>query len=401
MEKIRLGFIGIGDRGTGLLRLALRIEGFQVTALCDIHPPHAERARDLCAKYQRGSTPRVFTEGDTAYRRLLECDDVDAVIIATPWSCHTPQALDAMNSGKHAFVEVPAAITVEDCWRLVETAEASQRHCMMMENVCYGEQEMMALNMCRQGVFGELLHGEGAYIHDLRYQMKDGPHGTGGWRTAHHARRNGNFYPTHGLGPIAQYMNINRGDRFDYLVSMSSPARGRAEYARKNLPEGHPFRDLKYVCGDINNSLIKTSSGRSILVQYDTTTPRPYSRINLIQGTEGMYRSFPQEQLTLGTHKKQNLRHIRKQYQHPLWHKRGPLARKLGGHGGMDALMLWRIAYCLRHGEPLDQDVYDAASWSAICPLSEASVAARSKPIDIPDFTRGQWKTMKPLAIAT
>ncbi|MCV6603927.1 MAG: hypothetical protein OIF34_01380, partial [Porticoccaceae bacterium] len=199
-----------------------------------------------------------------------------------------PMAVDAMNAGKHAFVEVPAALTIDECWQLVETSEKTRRHCMMLENVCYGREEMMVLNMVRDNLFGELLHGEAAYIHPLRWQMKDLETGTGSWRTGWHARRNTNLYPTHGLGPIAQYMNINRGDAFDYLVSVSSPAVGRREYAEEAFPSDHQRNQLRYIAGDMNSSIIKTKLGRSILVQHDTTTPRPYTRLNLIQGTNGL-----------------------------------------------------------------------------------------------------------------
>jgi hypothetical protein len=290
---------------------------------------------------------------------------------------------------------------------MVETAEATRRHCMMMENVCYGREELMVLNMCQQGVFGELLHGEAAYIHDLRSQMHQIEHGTGSWRTYHYVRRNGNLYPTHGLGPICQYMDINRGDRLDFLSSVSSNARARRLYVEKHFPVGHERRSLEFRCGDINTTIMRTVKGKTILVQWDEQLPRPYTRHNFIQGTKGCWGGFPNrlviedvtptEDWTEGS----SLRPFFDRYDHPLWREIGAEARKAGGHGGMDFVMLWRIVYCLRNGLPMDQDVYDAATWSVVAPLSEQSVAARGKSIDIPDFTRGAWKSRGSLHLAT
>jgi len=265
----------------------------------------------------------------------------------------------------------------------------------------------MVLNMCRKGLFGELTHGEGAYIHDLRGQMKSVGRGTGSWRTGHHVAEDSNLYPTHGLGPVAQYMNINRGDRFDYLTSMSSPALGRQLYAKENFPADHIRNQVKYICGDMNTSLIKTVKGRSILVQHDTTTPRPYNRLNFIQGTRGAFGGWPNRIVVEGrgnTHQWAEgdaLKPYYDEFEHPLYKRVGEEARRAGGHGGMDFIMLWRMIYCLRNGEPLDQDVYDAAAWSAVRPCSAQSVAKRSASVDVPDFTRGAWKTATPLGIVS
>lgn len=341
-----------------------------------------------------------------------------------------------MVSGKHAFVEVPAATTIEECWQLVNTAERTQKNCMMMENVNYGREELMVLNMVRQGLFGQVLHGEAAYIHDLRWQMKEIEHKTGSWRTYWHTKRNGNLYPTHGLGPVSQYMNINRGDRFDYVTSVSSSALGRAEYAKDEFQENHERNSLKFTAGDMNTSTIKTINGRTIMVQHDTTSPRPYSRHNLIQGTNGTFAGFPNRialedvpadikekydaqfdkemnewQAAGSKGKKPHHQNFHgwdydmdkwyKEYDHPLYTRMGEEAERNGGHGGMDFLMMYRIVYCLRNGEPLNQDVYDAAAWSSIFPLSMDSVADRSNSKTIPDFTRGAWKTGKPLSIVS
>ncbi|MFC0117616.1 Gfo/Idh/MocA family protein [Pseudoalteromonas xiamenensis] len=405
MPVVRVGFIGVGQRGYGHVKRMSHIEGAQIVALCDTHDEVLERSAAFLV--ERGlPKPTLYRGSDTAYQAMLNRDDIDIVIISTPWRWHAPMAIDTMNSGKHAFVEVPLALTVEEMWAIVDTAEKTQKNCMMMENVNYGRDELMVLNMVRQGVFGELLHGEAAYIHELRWQMKEIEHKTGSWRTAWHTRRNGNLYPTHGLGPVSQYMNINRGDRFDYLTSMSSPALGRAAYARREFAPEHERNRLNYIAGDMNTTLIKTVQGRSIMVQHDTTTPRPYSRHNLIQGTNGVFAGFP-NRIALEDGGSQSfhewdyeMESWYQRYDHPLWKKMGAEAERNGGHGGMDFLMFWRMIYCLRNGEALDQDVYDGAAWSVISPLSAQSVANRSDSVTIPDFTRGAWQTAKPLGIA-
>lgn len=406
LKTVRTAFIGVGARGSGHLSQMMTLDGVEVVAIADNHAPTLACA--IAAVKNAGrKEPAAYGKGDEDYKRMLERDDIDIVIICTPWDWHARMCVNAMKAGKHAFTEVPAALTVDECWELVDTSEKTQKHCMMMENCCYGRQELFCLNMCRLGMFGELLHGEAAYIHELRGQMKELPHGTGSWRTWHYAKRNGNLYPTHGLGPIAQYMNINRGDRFDYLSSVSSPAAGRAAFAKSHFPPDHQWNKIeKWNCGDMNTTIIKTALGRSIMVQWDETTPRPYSRHNLIMGDRGTFADYPPrlalEGVTPVTHEWTEgdaLEKIMQKYEHPLWKKMGQMAAKNGGHGGMDWLMAWRMVYCLRNGEPLDQDVYDAAAWSVVGPLSEQSVANRSKSLDVPDFTRGRWKTIKPLGI--
>jgi len=407
MDKVRVGFIGVGARGSGHVAQMLHIDGVEVKAICDPHLPSANASVKRCVDAGRPA-PTLYTNGEHDYKKMLDRDDIDIVLIATPWHWHVPMAVDAMKAGKHAFVEVPASTTIEGCWELVDTAEKTQRHCMMMENVNYGREELLVLNMCRQGVFGDLLHGEAAYIHDLRSQMMEIEHGTGSWRTYEYAKRNGNLYPTHGLGPVAQYMNINRGDRLDYLCSVSSPSRSRALYAQANFPEGHERRSIKFICGDINTTIVKTLQGKTIMIQWDEQLPRPYTRLNFIQGTRGAWGGFPDRMVleekgrnTEDWSEGDALKEFYDKYEHPLWKRMGEEAKRNGGHGGMDFVMLWRIVYCLRNGEPLDQDVYDAAVWSAIGPLSEKSVANRGQSQDVPDFTRGKWKTMPPLGIVS
>jgi predicted dehydrogenase len=407
MDRVRVAFIGVGARGSGHVSQLMTLEGVEVVAIADNHAPSLERAVANVVKQNRPK-PAAYGDGDYAYRKMLERDDIDIVVITTPWEWHTKMCVDAMNAGKHAFTEVPAAITVEECWDLVNTSEKTQKNCMMLENCCYGREELFCLNLCRLGVLGELLHGEGAYIHELRGQMNEVNHGTGSWRTWQYAKRNGNLYPTHGLGPIAQYLGINRSDRFDYMASVASPARGRALYAKQHFPPDHKWNQIKeWKCGDINTTIIKTALGRSIMVQWDETTPRPYSRLNLIEGTRGVFGGYPNRIVIEGetsTHEwteGSQLEEIMKKYEHPLWKRMGAEATKGGGHGGMDWLMWWRLIYCLRNGEPLDQDVYDAAAWSVIGPLSEHSIANRSASVDVPDFTRGVWKTTPPLGIVS
>ncbi|MBD1580710.1 Gfo/Idh/MocA family protein [Pseudoalteromonas sp. S16_S37] len=404
LDIVRVAFIGVGQRGFGHVKRMSQIEGTRIVAICDTHDEELNRSVNYLLE-QGLQKPSVYTGAELAYQDMIARDDIDIVIISTPWKWHAPMAIDTMNSNKHAFVEVPLALSVEEMWDIVDTAERTQRHCMMMENVNYGRDELMVLNMVRQGLFGELLHGEAAYIHELRWQMKEVEHKTGSWRTDWHTKRNGNLYPTHGLGPVSQYMNINRGDRFDYLTSMSSPSLGRTAYAKREFAADHQRNQAKYIAGDMNTTMIKTVQGRSIMVQHDTTTPRPYSRHNLIQGTNGVFAGFPNRIALEQDGNKSfhewdyEMQTWYDKYDHPLWLRMGEEAQRNGGHGGMDFLMFWRMIYCLRNGEPLDQDVYDGAAWSVISPLSAQSVANRSAAIDIPDFTRGAWQQGKPLGI--
>jgi predicted dehydrogenase len=403
MDKVRFGFIGVGMRGHELVRLLLAVDGVEVKAICDIHGPTLEKAAKLVTD-ETGKAPALYTGRDDAYKGLVDREDVDAVVIATPWEWHVPMALYSMAAAKDTFVEVPAALTTEDCWRLVEESERRQVNCMMLENCCYGRSELMVLNMVRDGLLGELTHGEAAYIHDLRWQLKDLELGEGTWRPQWYTRRTANAYPTHGLGPIAQYMNINRGDRFDFLVSMSSPARSFKTYARREFPPDHPRQQLKFVLADMSSSLIQTAAGRTILLQHAVSSPRPYSRLNLIQGDKGVFAGFP-DRLALDEHQAgeewlTDMQPWREKYDSVLWKQLEATASERGGHGGMDFVMLWRIVYCLRNGLPLDQNVYDASAWSVAFDLTEQSVRDRSRPKDFPDFTRGAWQATPALQIS-
>jgi len=405
LDQVKVALIGVGARGSGHCSQLAVIEGVEVAAVCDLVEDRAKRAGEEAKKH--GHAPKLYAGDEQAWQRMLAEVKPDAVFIATPWELHAPMGIEAMKAGAHAFSEVPIATTLEDMWKIIDTSEATGRHCMMMENVNYGREELVYLNMVRQGVIGELLHGEAAYIHELRGQMEGGD-STGSWRTFQYAKRNGNLYPTHGLGPVAQYMNLARSeDSFARLVSFSSPAKGRHLYAEKSAKLTNPkFKDLDYKGGDINTSIIKTVLGRTIMVQWDETSPRPYTRHNLIQGTKGTLAGFPNRMAIEGVTKTyhewaegEEWEKIASQYEHPLYKRMGELSKEMGGHGGMDYLMLFRIIECLRKGEPLDQNVYEGCFWSAVGPLSEKSVMEDGMPQAFPDFSRGQWQTTKPLGI--
>ena len=399
LERVRMGFVGIGGMGSVHLDNFLQIEGVDVKAVCDIVPEKVTRAQQAVVRAGQPE-PAGFDRGPRDFERMCGEQDLDLVFTATPWEWHVPVCLAALRSGKHAATEVPAAYTVDDCWQLVETAERTRRHCVMMENCCYDRREMLTLNLVRLGLLGEVLHGECSYQHDLR-EVKFSTDGEGLWRRAHATRRNGNLYPTHGLGPIAQCMNVNRGNRFDYLVSMSGPSRGLQLWQQEHLGADDARRNERYVLGDVNVTLIRTAHGQTIYLVHDTNLPRPYSRINAVQGTRGLIQGWPDRVYVEGRsqpHRWDTLDTCYQEYEHPLWRSER-VRQASGGHGGMDFLEDWRLIVCLRAGLPLDQDVYDAAAWSSICELTERSVAARSRAMDVPDFTRGRWRTRAPLGI--
>lgn len=403
LDTVRIGFIGLGNRGPAAVKRMSKLQNVEIRALCDLRPEKAEEA----LKRIEGSAhrPELYSGHPEAWKKLCDRDDIDLVYIATPWELHAPMAVYAMEQGKHAAVEVPAAITLEECWQLVETSEKTRKHCMMLENTCYDFFELMTLNMARQGFFGEIIHGEGAYIHDFipgifskeKWNM---------WRFRHNASRNGNLYPTHGLGPVCQVMDMNRGDKMEFMVSVSSNDFVMRDMAKDLAREdsfyeqfvGMPYR------GNMNVTTIKTHKGRTIMLQHDVTSPRVYSRIHLVSGTKAVAMKYPLPGRVATSHEgwlpPEEIKKLEEQFQPEIVKRIGEMAKQVGGHGGMDFLMDWRLVDCLRNGLPLDQDVYDAALWSCIFPLSEWSVANRSNSIDVPDFTGGSWQNNLPVDIS-
>jgi hypothetical protein len=400
IPMVRIGFVGVGLQGTSHVRNLVQIPGCRVTAICDVDPERLRIASKVITDAGHPA-PAVYDRGPRDFERLCETEDLDLVYTATPWEFHVPVMLAAMKNGKHAATEVPAAMSVEDCWAIVNAAEKYQKHCVLMENCNYDRPEMMVYNMVSQGLFGEIVHAEGAYLHDLRAIKFEDAH-EGLWRRAWDTTLNGNSYPTHGLGPVANCLHNNRGDRFDYLVSMSGPAHGLADWRAEHVAADSPKQKERYVCGDINLSLIKMQSGKTIVVQHCTNLPRPYSRINLVQGTKGLFMGYPNRVYVEGKSARpdqwEDMSVWMKDYEHPLWKE---IAQKAtgAGHGGMDFIEDYRLIKCLREGLPTDMNVYDAAALSAVIEASVRSVRRRSEPVDIPDFTRGRWKTLPPLGI--
>jgi len=399
IDPVRIGLVAVGRRGTSLLRDLLKVEGVQVRAVCDIVEEKVARAQRMTEEAGQ-RRPAGYCCGERDFERLCQRDDLDLVINAAPWRWHVPMCVAAMRAGKHAATEVPAATTIDDCWQLVETAEKTKRYCVMLENTCYDRTELIVLNMVRQGVLGELLHSDAGYCHDARAARIEWDRPS--WGVAPWLTRNGDLYPTHGLGPVAQCMNINRGDRLDYLVSMSCKSRGANALAAEKFGADDPRAHVKYSQGDVTTSLIRTANDLTITLKFDCGTPRPYSRIFLLQGTKAIVRKYPEEKIYIDgkspAHTWEQLAKYAEQYEHPLW-KTLAQRSKGAGHGGMDYVMLYRLIRCLRAGRSPDMDVYDAAAWSAVSELSERSIAKKSQPVDFPDFTRGGWRSNPPLEI--
>lgn len=401
IETVRIGVVGLGQRGPGAVDRLSKIEGVEIKALCDLLPERAEKAK----KSLEGTphSPELYSGSAYAWKKMCERPDLDLIYIATPWEWHVPMAVFAMEAGKHTAVEVPAARTLDECWQLVETSERTKKHCMQLENCCYDFFEMMTLKMAREGFFGEVLHVEGAYIHDLLWLNFDKDKGYQGmWRLEENFR-NGNLYPTHGLGPICQILNVNRGDQMDYLTSVSSndfQMKAKAQELAQEDAFWNSYAAKNYR-GNMNTTVVKTKKGKTIMIQHDVTSPRPYSRLHVVSGTEGYAQKYPDQKVSKGHSwmKEDEMKELQAKYTPEIVQKVGELAKQIGGHGGMDFMMDWRLIDCLRNGLPLDQDVYDAALWSCITPLSEWSVANRSNSIDVPDFTCGHWKTNTPVPI--
>ncbi len=399
MSQVRIGFVGVGGQGSTHVDNLLSLEGVELRAIGDIHEGRAlAAAAKVVAAGQ--APPVLYTRGPRDFERMCADEELDLIFTATPWEWHVPILLCAMRHGKHAATEVPAAMSLDDCWALVETSEKTQRHCVMLENCNYDRFELMTLNLVRKGLLGELLHGEGSYQHDLR-EVKFSNDGEGLWRRAWSTNHNGNLYPTHGLGPIANCMDINRGDRFSRVVSFSSPSRGLQLWQAEHLAADDPRRREKYILGDVNLSLIQTARGRTIYLVHNTNNPRPYSRLQLLQGTKGIVSGWPYRVHLEGrspAHRWEEAEQFYAEHEHPLWQSE-KIQKMDRGHGGMDFLEDYRLIECLKRGEPTDMTVYDAAALSSMVELSMRSVASGGKPQEVPDFTRGRWKSWKPWEI--
>lgn len=400
-KPLRIGVVGTGGRGTSLIRNLLKLDRVIIPALCDINKDHLARAQAVVEKAGQPK-PEGYSRGEEDFRRLCDRRDLDLVITATPWKWHTPVCVAAMKAGHHAATEVPAAQTVDECWELVETSEKTGKHCAILENDCYGRMTLFVLNMVRAGLLGEILYAEGGYMHDLRAVKFNTVSNGEPWRLEPSIKRNGNLYPTHPLGPISWWMDINRGDRLTYLVSLSSKARSLKEFAVREFGASDPRARQNYTQGDVNTTLIGTENGHNILLYFNTNTAQVKEEIVRVQGSKGVYNHMMRKIFVDGRAKSrikdegEAIDGYQKKYDHKLWKTHGAQARG-SGHGGIDYLELYRLVKNLREGAPLDINVYDAATWSVIVPLTEASVAGKSKPMDIPDFTRGKWKIRPPI----
>ena len=409
IEHVRVGLVGLGDRGTGAVHRFPYLEDASLVALCDLYPDRVERAQKVLESH---GAPRAKYEfsGEEGYKQLCELEDIDLVYLAVPWQLHTPIAVYAMEHGKHVAIEVPAATSIKECWDLVNTSERTRKHCMMLENCCYDFFELTCLNMAQQGLFGDIVHVEGSYCHNLEPYWDNYQ---GDWRMTYNKDHHGDVYPTHGIGPVCQDLNIHRGDKMDVLVSMDTDAfAGQAKaderYGKGVVP--------KYANGDNTSTLIRTHNGKTILIEHRVVTPQPYSRMYQIQGTKGYANKYPNEGLALGGAERKDVAYdnldaeefmsdadrdaLMQAYKHPIAKEVEELAKKVGGHGGMDFIMDYRLIYCLKNGLPLDQDVYDAAEWSSLVELTEVSINHGSMPVVMPDFTRGEWNKLNGLQLA-
>jgi predicted dehydrogenase len=418
-EKVRIGIIGTGLRSHEHMGNFLQRDDVEITAIADPQQRSIDEALKVFAEYKRPN-PAIYKNGNYDYKNLLKRDDVDAVVICSPWEWHSIQAIDAMNAGKIVGAEVCGAVKLQECWDVVNTSEKTKMPVMMMENVCYRRDVMAVLNMVRKGMFGELLHGQGGYEHDLRSVLfNDGvtaynsgvefgknAYSEAQWRTEHNLKRNGELYPTHGVGPVAVMMDVNRGNRMTKLSSIASKARGLNKYI-VNHPKGganHPNAKLNFKCGDVVNTQIQCANGETILLTHDVSSPRPYNLGFRVQGTEGLWQDFGSGDNNQGfiyfqkemnhSHKWENTEKLLTEHDHPLWKKYGSSAEG-AGHGGMDFFVDHAFIECIKRGTDFPLDVYDYATWYAITPLSEKSIIEGGQVQNIPDFTKGKWKTRK------
>lgn len=412
-EKVRIGFIGVGLRGRNHLQQALFRPDVEVNAICDIDSSSVNAALDQIKKAGK-KAPVVYSKGDEDFLNMVKRDDLDAILIATPWQWHVPMAIAAMKAGKYAAVEVSATVTLQESWDLVDTFEKTGSHCMILENVCYRRDVMAILRMIREGMFGEMTYAHCGYQHDLRgIKFNNGKSNEGvgvefgekgfseaGWRTQHSVDRNGDIYPTHGLGPVAHWMNINRGNKMNYLTSTATKPLGLHKYVVDHGGKDHPNAKVNFKLGDVVTTVIQCHNGENIVIIHDTNSPRPYSLGFRAQGTEGIWMNDGStiylEDVSPKKHEAEPDAPYLKKYDHPLWTKHDKEAEN-AGHGGIDYFVFRGFIEAVKRNVAPPIDVYDAAVWSAISPLSELSIARGSSPVEIPDFTRGKWKSNKPI----
>ena len=410
MPVVRVGFIGLGMRGPSAVERFTHLEGVEIKAICDLHPERVEKSQAILKK---AGLPEAatYTGSEEAWKALCDRPDIDLVYIATDWARHAPMMIYAMQKGKHVACEVPAVTSLQEAWDVVNTAERTQRHCMMLENCVYDFFELTTLNMAQQGLFGEVLSAKGAYIHNLEPFWK---YYEGNWRLKFNQEHRGDVYATHGLGPACWVLNIHRGDRMEYLTSMDVPATALPRFMKQKMGVENPV--VKN--GEMTQTLIKTALGKTIYIEHNVTSYRPYDRMYQVIGTDGFANKYPVEGYALRP-TEQNLKavpnhedlkshdfvseatktELMNKYQHPIQKEIAEKAKKVGGHGGMDFIMDYRLIYCLRNGLPLDMDVYDLAEWSTMGELTRLSLEHQSAPVAMPDFTRGAWKRIKGLQL--
>lgn len=409
---VRVAFIGLGMRGPGAVNRMSKIDGVEIVALCDIREERVKYTNNILEENNKPKALEFYGNSDI-WEKVTELPDVDLIYIATDWESHAKMGIKAMKNGKHVAIEVPAAFTMEEIWDLINTSEQTRKHCMQLENCVYDFFELTTLNMVQQGLLGEIIHGEGAYIHGLQPFWNEY---WNDWRMEMNKKRRGDLYPTHGLGPVCQAMNIHRGDKLNYLVSVDTKAIGNPAYLKeKRGEEVDNFRN-----GDHTTTMIRTEKGNSILIEHNVTSPRPYSRMYQLTGTKGFANKYPIEGYALDMNEidssisknhenltahsfvpKEVKDKIMEEYQHPIVDDELiATAKKVGGHGGMDFIMDYRLIYCLQKGLPLDMDVYDLAEWCCLIPLTEISLDNGSMPVEIPDFTRGGWNKLSKLEFA-
>lgn len=399
-QKVKIGFIGLGGRGYGLLGLLLGMPDVEVLGVSDLYEDRAEAGRKLVFD-KKGNNPLCSTD----YKKLLEIDEIDAIITPSSWTSHGEICINSMLAGKYVATEVGGSTSIQQCWDIVRTSEQTGMPCMMLENCCYGREEMTILNMVKKGLFGELVHAEGGYRHDLRDEVALGRENRH-YRNINYSNRNGDVYPTHELGPIAKYLGLNSGNRMISLTSTASKSVGINDWIRKNKGKDYDLYEKKFALGDVVTTVIKCAHGETIVLIHDTSLPRPYSRGNLLQGTNGIWseeraavsiEGLTPDNNTWQHHSWQPLEELYGEFEHPLWKKYRDAGVK-AGHGGMDYLVLRAFLNAVKEGTDTPINVYDTVSWMAITTLSEDSVAMGSMPVAIPDFTNGKWiETKKPV----